>query len=362
MRGCLGFSGIELKNGKNNMFKKLKEKNMKLAYITYKFPRIYNTFVVHEIIDFINQGYEVHIFSVDNSDEKEIEASKKYNLLKRTTYLDNFKDKRLLNYITYFKYPDLRNATHTINKFSNYLKKNSFDHIHAAFGNRPATIALLASKKSLIPFSFSCHAYDIFVDFKNPKEKITKAEYIRTVSEYNKRYLQKFGKSRIEVKRPFIDKILLNSIKAKKQKKLIVSACRLHPTKGLEYAIKAFNEIKKKEIKYIIIGDGSERKKLQELVKKYKLQDSVIFKGQLSHEKTLEYIKKASVFLLPSVIAKNGDRDATPTVILEAQYMKTPVVSTNISGIPEIIDKNISRLVEPKNIKQIKEAVLKIIQ
>jgi len=67
--------------------------------------------------------------------------------------------------------------------------------------------------------------------------------------------------------------------------------------------------------------------------------------------------------LLPCVIAESGDRDGIPVALMEAMSMKTPPISTTVSGIPELIDheKN-GLLTEPRNPKATSEAIVSLLE
>jgi glycosyltransferase involved in cell wall biosynthesis len=68
------------------------------------------------------------------------------------------------------------------------------------------------------------------------------------------------------------------------------------------------------------------------------LEDVVTFRGALPQEEVRRAYQRATVFALPCVVTSEGDRDGIPTVLLEAMASGVPVVSTAVSGIPELID------------------------
>lgn len=264
------------------------------------------------------------------------------------------------NLITFFN-------NKTISSFNNvatYLKEQRFDYIHAGLGNRPATVAMLLSDISGIPFTFECHAYDLFVDFPFAKEKIEKAKKIFTISEYNKKYLiDEFdcADCKIVVKRVAFNKSFCDKIRnINKDDNIIVSICRLHEIKGLEYSLKAISILikKRKNIKYLIIGDGPQKNFLKKKIKSLEISKNVFLLGDIPNEEALTYIKKAKISLLTSVIAKNGDRDGIPTFLIESMYLGTLVVASNISGIPELIEDGVSGfLTRPKDVLNIVDKI-----
>lgn len=145
--------------------------------------------------------------------------------------------------------------------------------------------------------------------------------------------------------------------KGKIVEKRIVCVARLSWEKGIEYLIKALAEIKKiyPSAHLVLVGDGSEKEKLQSLVEKSGLTDVVSFKGFLPHRDALKEISQGEVFVCPSLAEGLGN------VFLEAQACQTPVVGTNVGGIPDIIQDGFNGLlILPKDSQAIVEAVIKI--
>lgn len=350
---------------------------MKIAFIIHVFPRIHNTFISNEIIELTKRGHKVSIFSSGKPYEKIVDENiMKYNLLENTHYFDDFvsfRNKILVRikklwpkdntntemYSQYFK-----EKKHVYESIAELIKKERFDIIHAGFGNNSATTAMILSELTKTPFTFECHAYDLFVDFPFAKEKIAKAAKIFTISDYNKQYLINiFGcpETKIIIKRVTINETYFSNMQyTPKRDDLIVSVCRLHPIKGLEYAIDAFKLVSAQRagLKYVIIGDGPLHNSLNEKVEKLGLNKNIIFLGTVENTDVFRYMKEATLFLLPSVIAEDGDRDGIPTSLIEAMCLKTPVISSKVSGIPELIDDGIDGfLVEPKNVDQIAKRI-----
>src|SRR5207248_1686818 len=87
-----------------------------------------------------------------------------------------------------------------------------------------------------------------------------------------------------------------------------------------------------------IIGAGPLRSTLDADVTRRGLEDVVTFLGALPQEEVRLAYQRATVFALPCIVTSEGDRDGIPTVLLEAMVSGVPVISTAVSGIPELID------------------------
>ena len=253
-------------------------------------------------------------------------------------------------------------------KIIKIIKNNKFDCIHSHFSFQHINLVCIINQITRIPYTFTAHAADIFIDpNRDIKKWATKAKKVITISKFNKEYMNK----KLGIPRKKIDLITcgINLKKIKPIKKYkqnpfrIISISRLIEKKGYPYLIKACKILKERKIKFIceIKGDGPERMKLKKLIQNFGLKDDIKLDGALTHNKTLEFIKKGSVFVLPCIKAKNNDIDGIPTVLMEAMAMAIPVISTKITGIPELIDNKINGIIVPsKNSTALAEAIIKI--
>jgi len=130
---------------------------------------------------------------------------------------------------------------------------------------------------------------------------------------------------------------------------IIGAIANFYPTKGLTYLIEAANILKDKlpDSKFIIIGDGQERQKLEEQIQKNGLQEKVLLTGTVPDAHL--YLKAFDIFVVPSV------KEGLPYVLLKAMATGIPIVATKVGGIPEVLDNHY--LVEPKNAKSLAQKI-----
>jgi glycosyltransferase involved in cell wall biosynthesis len=114
----------------------------------------------------------------------------------------------------------------------------------------------------------------------------------------------------------------------------LVRACRIFKDQGYDFTCH-------------IIGEGPQRSELRSLIEQLSLEDTVHLRGTLPHEEVIENYRQATLFVLPCIKAKDGDMDGIPNVLPEAMAMQVPVVSTDISGIPELVDDQVNGLLAP---------------
>ncbi|MCK4820898.1 glycosyltransferase, partial [bacterium] len=309
-----------------------------------------------QITDLIDKGHEVEIISAGMPKEETIhEDVLKYELLAKT-------------------HCDVRSPSNLgfgVNE--RLLPALIFtDLIHAHFAAEPTDLAMKISKMFDLPFVFTAHAYDIFInpDVFKLREKFDKAKKVITVSNYNKEYLLNLlGRDlerKIEVIRCGIDLDKFEYVeRTSKDTIKIFLVGRFVEKKGITYAIKAVSEVLKEyqNVELRIIGDGSLKEDIDNLINTLNLKGKVITLGSQPQSEVLKEMKDADIFLLPSVTAENGDREGVPVSIMEAQATGLPVVSTLHTGVPEVvIDGKTGFLVPEKDTYALAERLKELIK
>ena len=161
---------------------------------------------------------------------------------------------------------------------------------------------------------------------------------------YNSPYLENYAKKLgykgklIFSPRDIVDKEYFDSANPKEiiekynlhNKKIILTVARLSKEKNIEMGIKALKYLPENYV-YIIVGEGPERKNLENLTKQLGLQSRVFFEGFIEHKKLWKYYKAANIFWLLS------KTEAFPNVILEAWYSKLPIIVSNISSLKKLV-------------------------
>jgi len=146
---------------------------------------------------------------------------------------------------------------------------------------------------------------------------------------------------------------------------IIFSTGRMVERKGFRYLIEAMPHLLKEfpNIKLVLGGDGPERKNLEKLSVDLGVEDNVIFLGFISDKELPKFMKACSVFVLPSIVDRKGDTEGLGLVLLEAMACGTPVIGTNVGGIPYIIKNCVNGfLVEQKNPKQLAEKIVTLLK
>jgi len=224
----------------------------------------------------------------------------------------------------------------------------------------PTTAAVILSKLTGIPFSFTAHAWDIFVNCDGLEDKINRAKFVITCTDYNRKFLSHFcqngqhKKVHLNYHGIDIDKFMVHGSRFMDRKQdqrfKILAIGRLVETKGFEYLIEACRILNDKGVDFEcqIVGSGPLENKLESLSTSYELRAKIQFLGIRTQEEIKKLYSEATVLAQPSVMARNGDRDGIPNVILEAMALGVPVVATNFSGIPEAVIEGKTGILVPE--------------
>ncbi len=145
--------------------------------------------------------------------------------------------------------------------------------------------------------------------------------------------------------------------------KVFISVGRCEKEKGLEYSLRAFGEAVKQlgELRYVIVGDGSERCRLEKLAKELGIREKVEFTGGVSGEKVREYMRGADVFLQHSVETDSGQCEGFGVSIAEASASGLPVVVTDCGGITDqVIDGVTGFVVQQRDVDTMAERMIQL--
>lgn len=367
-------------------------KSKRLAFLAPEIPALSATFVYNEILNLENKGIEVVPVSIHipKSPAKEPEADK---LGKRTKYLyaNSFWYLALINSIFSLKNPILYFKTLLLvfqdikkcgflNRISagllyrfffapilaNIVKDENCDHLHCHFAHVSADIAMYASSLAKVPFSFTAHANDIFERNWLLEEKIKRSIFAITISNFNKDYLISLGgePEKIHVVYCGVDADIFGrplTVDANIIPR-IGSLGRIVEKKGFDVLIGACKKMKEENTPFHleIAGDGPLKKECQKKVEIYGLQSHVSFIGELPHSAVPKWLQGLDAFVLACRKDRNNDMDGIPVVLMEAMMSYVPVVSTRISGIPELVeDEKTGFLAEPEDPSSLANAITK---
>ena len=239
--------------------------------------------------------------------------------------------------------------------------KAGVDAIHAHWIVPQGFVAAIAKKITGIPYVTTAHAGDVF-----PLKKwkwfgrfaLKNASYCTANSAATMKAVLDVAKiSNFEVIPMGVDvRAFSPGKKAKAARKrlsagpLILSLGRLAGKKGLVYLINAMPEILRKipKARLVIAGDGPEREMLERRSRELGLGEKIVFAGRVSGSRKRQLYSAADAFVLPSIVTADGDTEGLGVVLLEAMASGTPVIGSNVGGIPDVIKHNRTGLLVPQ--------------
>jgi glycosyltransferase involved in cell wall biosynthesis len=213
-------------------------------------------------------------------------------------------------------------------------------------------------------YSISAHAKDIYtIPLMELQQRINASQLIMTCTEYN----YNFMRSLPGVDKPKINQVYhginldnfkpeaplaANDTIPKESLSRFLSVGRLVPKKGYGDIFLALQMLKQKgySFSYDIYGAGELKKELHALRAELGLDKEIIFHDVTTHPEIIARMQKKGIFICGSRLGEDGDRDGIPNTVAEAMAMELPVLATNVSGIPELVEDGVSGvLVEEKN-------------
>lgn len=368
-----------------------------LGYILKGYPRISETFISNEILLLEKLGFKMRLFPMRQPREsfchasvKEIQAqvdylptellSDFYRLLRPNIFLAAGKPRHFKAALQVASGgvdspKNLATLKHLLQ--AGYMtnqhldKDKSIAQLHGHFAHSPTSVTMFASLLSDIPFSFTAHAKDIYTSKKDKiRRKMAMAKFVVTCTSHNKAYLEELaGDCTTPVHCIYhgIDLNLFQQTIVRHETHnpyKILTVARMTEKKGLPTIYKALAGMKEKGIQFqhMLIGDGDDRPQIQNLISSLGLENYCQLLGTQTHEEVLVHFRESDLFVLGCEIAKNGDRDGIPNVLVESLAMGVPALSTNVSAIPEIlIDGQTGITVPPRQPEKLEEAMIRIL-
>ncbi|MBI3978109.1 MAG: glycosyltransferase family 4 protein [Chloroflexi bacterium] len=353
---------------------------MKVAYVVSRFPKLTETFVLYEMLAVREQGVDVVLCPL-------IVTSERVTHPEAETFLANipggplfsaetllaqwhFLRQRPADYLRVW-WEVLRGTWGSANfffgalgtvpravAFARALAGRDVDHVHAHFATHPAVAALVIHRLLGVPYSFTAHAHDLFVDQQMLREKVGAAAFVVVISDFNREFIIRHCgeavRDKIAVVRCGVDTALfqpqsdsngvwmarpftivcVGSLEERKGQTDLVEACRLLSERGIDFRCH-------------LIGEGPQRDLLRRQIADAGLGGRVYLEGGCRRNEVLASLHRADVSVLPSVVTSSGRSEGIPVSLMEAMACGVPVVSSRISGIPELIRHEETGLLVP---------------
>jgi glycosyltransferase involved in cell wall biosynthesis len=227
-------------------------------------------------------------------------------------------------------------------------------HFHAHFAAGANVAAHTLARLTGTSFSFTMHAVDLYARPVLLCETLSAASFGVTSTAYNQQFLAETCgpviAAKVDLVRACVDPADFAAVeKLPHEVPTILSVGRLIEKKGLRDLVEALAILQRRGLAFraILVGDGPERPVLAAAIARHGLGEQVSLHGSVTQNELRQLYGRSDLVALPSVVAADGDRDGIPVTLIEALAVGLPVVSTTVSGIPELVTENVGRLVPP---------------
>jgi glycosyltransferase involved in cell wall biosynthesis len=366
-----------------------------VAYVMNGFPRLSETFIAHEIHQLEQSGMNLRLFVVKREDEPQVHpvvgairaplihlptvsslsgaslagwlranlplfwrAHARLLLSHPWRYASTLGSAALLTWRHWPRKVFVKEFLQAGEIAEAVRRSGDVAHLHGHFCHGVATITWWASRLSGVPFSFTAHAKDIYQAELNPgrllERKLGAARFVATCTCANAQVLKARHDRPDEVHTIYhgldTDYFSPAPQPPADEVPLLLSVGRLVEKKGFDQLIAACALLQQAGLRFgcLIVGErGSAYEALRDQIEQLGLTGTVRLRSAVTQDQLREIYRSARVFALPCQIMADGDRDGFPNVLAEAMAMGVPVVSTAISGIPEMIDDGVHGLLVP---------------
>lgn len=344
---------------------------MRVGYVVKRFPRYSETFVVTEVLAHEAAGWEVEIFSLRPPNDTHfqdllprVRAPVRYFPSEGTRPADFWAALQETGQIlprTWTTLPgargELAGDVYQALLLAIEVRRRGIEHLHAHFATLATTVAGLAAQLAGVPFTFTAHAKDIFhetVRADDLRRKMEDAAAVVTVSEFNLEYLRAaYGSSAGRVQRLYngLDLERFPFGEPRHRAARVVAVGRLVEKKGFAVLLEAAALMAARGVAFSVdvIGEGELEEPLGRRVRELGLHARVRLLGPRPQAEIVQRVAEAAAFAAPSVVGGDGDREGLPTTLLEAMALGTPCVSTDVTGIPEVLRHGETGLLVPQN-------------
>jgi colanic acid/amylovoran biosynthesis glycosyltransferase len=315
-----------------------------ILYLVKHFPSLSQTFVLNEVRALMARACQVHVVSAIDLHEP---IALDPELAARVFYLRHGSLYRYGAEVAQGAFAD------DVADVVALVERHGINHVHCDFAEDNVRLANAVHEATAIPFTIKMRAYDIFAEpLPDVARWAAAASRVFTISEYNRHYIcstWNLPRERVAVIYDGVDLGQTTLVEAYRHHPCrIVSAGRLVEKKGFVILLEACARLNgRRPFVCDVIGDGPLLASLEDRAAALGLDGVVTFHGRQPHAAVFTALQSASVVVLACVEAANGDRDATPNVLLEAMATGIPVVSTRLSGIPEMIRDDVDGLLVP---------------
>ncbi len=238
--------------------------------------------------------------------------------------------------------------------------------LHVHFAGEGAEVAEIIRRSAGIPYGITVHARDLFVPRASVPDLFAQARYLVCISGYNQRWIEAHFPA-VVAKKVHVRHLGVPAGDSAAPPPPpgsafpILAVSRLVEKKGIAVLIRAVAHLRGqgRQVRLTVAGDGPLRRDLQRLAERLDTGPYVRLLGARTQQQLdAIYQQGVGAFVLPCLVGTDGDRDGIPVALMEAMTREVPVVTTGVSGIPELVtDGENGLLVPPGDVHALADAM-----
>ena len=246
------------------------------------------------------------------------------------------------------------------------VRARKIDHLHAHFAAYSTLAAWLCTRLTGVPYSFTAHAHDLFVDQSLLAVEVCDASFVVAISEFNRRFLHDYGGDRDTPVHVIHCGIEPERYRFRPRhvpptglvRALCVASFKEHKGHAVLLDAVAGGGDALARLQLDLVGGGPERQSLEAQAAQLGLTDRVCIHESVAEPEVRALLDRADLFILPSRVARNGQMEGLPVALMEAVACGLPVIASRLSGIPELIrDGETGLLAEPGDVTSLRMAL-----
>jgi glycosyltransferase involved in cell wall biosynthesis len=330
-----------------------------IGYVLKRFPRLSETFILRELLELERLGVDVRVFALYRSNESTVHAD--YARLRAPiTYVEEEGARVPADVPARGPAEREDKSVRAARKLAPLVEAAGVTHVHAHFATSAAEIARQLGRQLRLPYSVTAHAKDIFHESVSPADLtalVRDAAFVVTVSNYNVGHLRAVtGHQSASTPIHRIYNGLDTAVHALtgdagRLPEHVLGVGRLVEKKGFDTLIDAMAELRTRRPRAhaTIVGTGECAEALRARAAERRVETHVTMAGAQPQAHVLDLMRSHTVLAVPCVVGRDGNRDGLPTVTIEAMALGLPVVSTPVTGIPEIVRHGDTGLLVPEH-------------
>lgn len=350
----------------------------RVAYMMSRFPKLTETFILYEILAVQAQGVTVELYplqreqtSVMHPEAAPLVARAHYQPLlswailraqwhylrrKPRAYLGALRDLLRANWGSARYFLGALAFFPKAVRFAQLMEASGIDHLHAHFASHPAAMAFVIHRLTGIPYSFTAHGSDLHRDKHMLCQKVAEAAFVVTIARFNQEiFAAECGESartKVQVIHCGVDTEVFQPRQRSSDRPgplQILCIGTLHEVKGQTHLIDACRLLRERGVDFVcrLVGDGPDEAALRTQVMEAGLADAVHFEGRKTRQEVIALLEATDVVVAPSVPSRDNRREGIPVVLMEAMGAGVPVIASDLSGIPELVEHEVSGLLVP---------------